>query len=314
MIRNGVGVGRLGCVFDLQRYCLHDGPGIRTVVFLKGCSLACAWCANPESQQASPELMLGSSLCIDCGLCTQVCDRSALRIKRHRTRPPTIEIDWEACNNCLRCTEVCASGTLRQVGQWRSVDDVLTQIERDRPFFRKSGGGVSVSGGEPVQQHAFTADLLKACKDRGIHTALETNGCASWKSWAEILPFCDLVYFDLKHLDEQAHLRGTGASNQLILRNLERLAAAQSGIVVRIPLVPGYNDDRPHLVRIAELLLNLRPDIPLELIPHHRLGCFKYERLRRDGASDPYAAYSPEQLELRRAWLLDAGVSIHPLA
>jgi pyruvate formate lyase activating enzyme len=302
----------VGCVFDIQRYSLHDGPGIRTVVFLKGCSLHCAWCANPESQRPGPELMLTSSPCIDCGLCLQACDRSALRID-HAAGHAAPVIDWDRCDNCLRCADACPSGSLTQVGVAQPASEIVTRVGRDLPFYRQSNGGVTLSGGEPLLQSTFAREILEGCSELLIHTALETSGNVPWEAWEEVLPFCDRVYFDVKHLDEAAHNLGTGASNTLILQNLERLNAAHVELVVRVPLVPGYNDGRSHLQRLADFLLRLHLQLPVELVPHHRLGCFKYERVRRSTSEDTYQAYDLVQLEGRRRWLQEAGIDVRTL-
>ncbi|MEJ2013985.1 MAG: glycyl-radical enzyme activating protein [Anaerolineales bacterium] len=298
----------VGCVFDIQRYSLHDGPGIRSVVFLKGCSLQCAWCANPESQQPDPELMLTSFPCIDCGLCLQACDNRALRIDHPTPDNSAPVIDWEPCDDCLRCADICPSGSLAQIGTIQSAAEIIARVKRDLPFYRQSGGGVTLSGGEPLLQPTFACEILKRCRGLQINTALESSGNAPWEAWAKVLPFCDRVYLDLKHLDEPAHQRGTGVSNKLILQNLERLTLEDIELVIRLPLVPGFNDDRSHLQRLAGYLLGLRQYLAVELIPHHKLGCFKYERLRRSASVDTFEAYDPIRLEQRQAWLQEAGI------
>lgn len=300
----------VGCVFDIQRYSLHDGPGIRSVVFLKGCSLRCTWCANPESQRPDPELMLTSFPCIDCGLCLQACDHRALRIDHPTPGNSAPAIDWERCDDCLRCADACLSGSLTQIGTIQSASEIVAHVKRDLPFYCQSGGGVTLSGGEPLLQSTFSREIFKHCRGLQIHTALETSGNAPWEAWAEVLPFCDRVYFDLKHLDEPAHQQGTGVSNKLIIQNLERLTLEDVELVIRLPLVPGFNDDRSHLQRLADYLLGLHQHLVIEIIPHHKLGCFKYERLRHSASVDTFDAYDPVQLEQRRAWLQEAGINV----
>jgi len=199
---------------------------------------------------------------------------------------------------------------LKQVGLPLTTPEVLAAIERDIPFYRASGGGVTLSGGEPLLQIGFTRELLSECKLRGLHTAVETSGFVPQTAVDDVLPLCDLLLYDLKHLDSRAHQRETGAPNDRILRNLEHAVVKGAELVLRLPLIPGFNDDREHLERLVRYVLTLRPDLKIELIPHHRLGCIKYERLGRPAASDRFAEYDPQELQLRKEWLEMAGAQL----
>lgn len=270
-----------GFVFDIQRYCLHDGPGIRTVVFLKGCPLSCLWCANPESQKPAPELMLTSLSCIDCHSCLEVCPNSAISLKPSNLSTLRPVIDWSVCDGCLKCVDVCPTGSLKRVGREMSTQEVLEAIKLDQPFYARSDGGVTLSGGEPTMQPAFTHAILQHCKNLSIHTAMETSGYCEWDTLSLLTPFCNVVFFDLKHLQPEAHRRHTGKSNKQILTNLELLIASHANVIVRLPLVPGYNDGDEHLLQFASYLRSLRSGLTVEVIPYHQWGCSKYERLGR---------------------------------
>jgi len=299
-----------GIVYDIQRYCLHDGPGIRTVVFLKGCPLSCLWCANPESQKPAPELMLTSLPCIDCHACLELCPNSAISIvpSNHSTLWPVI--DWSACDACLKCVDVCPTGSLKRVGREMSVQEVLEAIKLDQPFYARSDGGVTLSGGEPTMQPAFTHAILQHCKNLGIHTALETNGYCEWDTLSRLMPFCNIVFFDLKHLQPRAHHRYTGKSNKRIITNLELLIASHENVIIRLPLVPGHNDDDEHLQQFASYLHSLRSGLTVEVIPYHQLGCSKYERLGRRYSLKDVMPFDPVDLTNRRRLLKSHGVLI----
>lgn len=271
-----------GIVSDIQRYSLHDGPGIRTVVFLKGCPLSCIWCSNPESQSSSPELMITSKPCLACEDCVVICPQYALLLNQDEPSNPMPVVEWTKCDHCLKCVEVCPTGTLSQIGQTMTVAEVLHAIKLDMPFYARSGGGVTLSGGEPTRQADFSKSLLANCQSQGIHTAIETSGYCIWDKLEQLHPHCDLIYFDLKHLDAALHREFTGQSNDAILENFERLVKVHPNVVVRLPLVPGYNDDDEHLLHLTSYLASIQADLMVELIPYHKLGCSKYERLGRE--------------------------------
>ncbi len=266
-----------GRIFNIQRYSIHDGGGIRTLVFLKGCPLRCLWCCNPESQRSGPELGFIESRCVGegaCGApCAPACPSGAIRLDE-RGHPV---IDRRACDACGRCAEACGKEALKAVGRDMTVAEVMAEVEKDRPFFRRSGGGVTLGGGEPLAQPGFAAELLRAAQEACLHTALETSGYASWGHLEAVLRHVDLLQFDLKHLDPARHRELTGQSNDLILSNLGKVLSVKSpgDVIVRIPVVPGCND-APADIREMARFIAAAGFTRAELIPYHRLGVSKY--------------------------------------
>lgn len=260
-----------GYVFDIQRFSLRDGPGIRTLVFLKGCPLRCAWCDNPESQSLSPEIGEFPKRCIGCGSCINVCPERAIT-------EDNWQINRSLCTNCGKCAEVCPSGARKISGARKSVEDIVEEVEKDRLFYENSGGGVTLSGGEPLMQPAFSREILRICKKRGIHTAMETCGHAPWSEFEKILSFLDLVLFDIKHTNPEKHKEATGESNQLIFENFTHLAHLKTPVIIRIPLIPGYNDTIENVGSIIKLLEAYRRLRKIDLLPYHELGANKYKR------------------------------------
>lgn len=277
-------------VFDIQKFSLHDGPGIRTTVFLKGCPLRCVWCHNPESWRAEPELLFTSAKCTGCRRCAEVCPAGVHTFAvdgRHK-------LDRAACVRCGKCVELCPAEALELCGRLLSVEEVMTEVRKDRVFYENSGGGMTLSGGEPMMRPEFTFILLDAAKKEGIHTALESCGFAPREEFERILPVTDLFLFDIKTMDEAKHLRLTGRDNRLILSNLEFLSGAGAEIVLRCPLVPGLNDTFGELAGIGELAERLPAVREIQLEPYHPLGVSKSERLGRKPAYS--AGFAPEAL------------------
>lgn len=265
-----------GWVFDIQRFSIHDGPGIRTTVFLQGCNLRCFWCHNPESQEAGPIVQFFPDRCIACGLCVAACPQAAqLLVDGQRLYVRDL------CRTCGNCVDTCYAGALTIKAKRMAVAEVLAEIEKDRPYYEESGGGVTFSGGEPTLQSDFLAALLAACKERGLHTAVDTACHVPWEILAALLPYTDLFLVDVKACDEDTHRGGTGVGNRRILDNVRRLAAADATLWVRIPVVPGFNADPAELGRIADFLAALPRVPPVELLPFHHLGAGKYESLGR---------------------------------
>ena len=266
-----------GRVFNIQRYSIHDGAGIRTLVFLKGCPLRCLWCCNPESQKSQTELGFIESRCVGsdiCGApCVSVCPLKAI----HLSGQGKLAIDRGACDACGKCATACGKDALKVVGQEMTVDEAMAEVEKDRPFYRRSGGGVTLGGGEPLMQHRFTAELLKAAQEAYLHTALETCGHAPWTHLEAVLKHVDLLQFDLKHMDPVRHRELTGQSNELILTNLKKVLSvkAPQDVIVRIPVVPGCNDSTENIRETAEFIAELGLK-HIELVPYHRLGVSKY--------------------------------------
>lgn len=271
-----------GYVFNIQQFSVHDGPGIRTILFLKGCPLRCRWCSNPESQAFYPEVAFNEKKCIGraaCGRCITACAAGALDGKA--AQAPVLR--RAQCSRCLACVGQCPSGALAVFGQLRRVEELLDIVEADSAFYARSGGGLTLSGGEPLAQPDFALALLKEAKRRRINTAVETTGHAPWGVLAEAASLLDTIIYDIKCLDEETHRTGTGVSNQLILANFARLCEAFPDLpkLVRTPVIPGFNDDEQTISEIAALLHG-KPGVTYELLPYHRLGQSKYEALGRE--------------------------------
>jgi len=293
--------GPSGVIFNVMRFSVHDGPGIRTTVFLKGCPLHCAWCHNPEGQSFEPDLMLFEERCRHCGDCVPVCPNQGIGDPAVGLHVP------DECDACGTCVEVCVAGARELAGRRVTVSELLEEIEKDIVFFEESGGGVTLSGGEPAAQPRFAEALLAGCRARGIHTILDTCGLAAPEVFARVSAQTDLVLYDLKLMGAEAHRRFTGAGNDVILRNLEALAATAKPILVRFPMVPGVNDGEEELAAMTGFLrrIGLRD---VDLLPWHSIGREKYKRLGLDGPPGEFAEPSAERVEevagaLRRAGL-----------
>ena len=271
-----------GTVFNVQYFNLHDGPGIRTLVFFKGCPLRCHWCSNPESMSRVPELGLKRSLCDGCGNCLEVCPEQALFFKDDEV----LSIDRRRCNACGKCVSVCHPEALTIYGKEMTAAEVFDEVYRDRMFYEGTGGGITVSGGEPLQQPHFLLAVLGLCRNAGIHTCLETTGYTTKEVLEQILPVTDHVLFDLKHMDSSLHRRFTGKPNKQILDNAGRVAMSDTPLMFRMPLVPGFNDTPQNIGDTADYIRGLEGSHiqGLELMPYHRMGTGKYESLDK-----PYA-------------------------
>ncbi len=293
-----------GTILNIQRYSVHDGPGIRTTVFLKGCPLNCWWCHNPESQSRDPEVLYLESRCIRCGSCVAACPQHAVvrtdcGYKTDRTR----------CTSCGACAKACLPGAREVAGKAMTDKEVMGEILKDRAFFDESGGGVTFSGGEPLMQPSFLLSLLRGCRDEGLKVALDTTGFALWPLLENVLPLVDVFLYDVKVIDDEKHRKYTGVSNDIILNNLSRLAARHKGVRARIPLVPGVNDDERNLRETGSLLaeLGIRQ---ASVLPYHTLGIEKYKRLGQEykltGVEPPQA----ECIERARATLAGYGLDV----
>ncbi len=281
-----------GTVFNIQRYAIHDGPGIRTTVFLKGCPLCCQWCHNPESQSARPEFMVVESRCVVCGECRRVCP-FARAMPGEGPLPPRVE----GCTLCGECVEACPTGARQMLGRRMSVEDVMAQITADAVFYEESGGGVTFSGGEPLSQLGFLRGLLQACRSRGLRTAVDTCGFACTDSLLDVARRTDLILFDLKLMDDARHRAFTGVSNEPILANLKALDCIHKNFWIRVPLIPGINDDPANLEAMARFVASLYGVAQVCVLPYHAVGADKFRRLGRPAPLAPLPAPAPERVQ-----------------
>ena len=291
-----------GLVFNIQRYSIQDGPGIRTTVFLKGCPLRCLWCSNPESQNPRPEIAHRDSVCDGCGRCVEVCPLHAISLAGK-----TITIDRALCTNCGECVEACAPGALKMFGEEMSAAQVFREVKRDVDFFRESGGGVTVSGGEPLSQPDFVAALFNLCREDGIHTCIETCGLASAAALEKVLKYTSLVLFDIKLTDPTAHRQWTGQPNDKILRNLGIVIKKGIPVIIRVPLIPGVNDSEEELEKIAALAASLKAR-RVDLLPYHKFGMGKYQQLDRKYSLEALNTQPDAQVQKARQLVASFGL------
>jgi pyruvate formate lyase activating enzyme len=270
-----------GLVVDIHRFSLHDGPGIRTTVFLKGCHLSCTWCHNPEAIAHRPQLSFDPDKCTNCFRCVDACTSGAHSIVEGRH-----QVDFSKCTLSGACVEACPSEALVIIGKQMTAEEVLSVVLRDREYYEHSGGGVTISGGEPMTQFEFTKALLTACKAHGIHTTLDTCGHVPTERYREVLPVVDLFLYDYKETDGERHRHYTGVSNTLILQNLDMLHAAGAKVVLRCPIVPGVNDTVDHFRGIRDLSFRYPNLSGIELMPYHNMGVGKGHRVGRESRHD----------------------------
>ncbi|MCD6289105.1 MAG: glycyl-radical enzyme activating protein [Anaerolineae bacterium] len=306
-----------GLIFDIQRFSVHDGPGIRTTVFLKGCSLRCFWCHNPEGIRPRPEIQFFPDRCIACGECVAVCPNGA-----HELRDGFHIYHRDRCESCGLCAGVCYSEALTLIGRTMTVDEVVVEVLRDRAFYDTSGG-VTLSGGDPLMQPDFSRAILERCKAEGVHTAIETAANCHWEDLAALLPVTDLVMMDIKHMDPEKHRWATGVSNKRILANARRLAQTDKPVLFRVPVVPTVNDTPEEIgaiARFVQQLIGLRAGdgvsgskgaIELELLPFHRMAASKYQSLGLKYRAASFVAPDKEKMEELAAIVRSYGVPVH---
>ena len=280
-----------GKFYDIQGFSVHDGPGIRLTLFLKGCPLRCPWCHSPESQEFYTELNWMAIKCVGtdkCGNCLTVCPHNAISLgekKMSATGDEEIQlvtVDRDLCDNCGKCAEACTSKALYMCGTDYTVDEVMERVHRDVPFFKRSGGGVTISGGECLCQPDFLLAMLKRCKEEGIHTAVDTTGFAPWKNIEPILPYTDLFLYDLKQMDSDLHKKVIGVPNELILENAKKIAEHGGKFQIRIPIIPMFNDSVASFDAVGKFICELGDAVEVvQLLPYHKLGTVKWERLQR---------------------------------
>lgn len=289
----------MGIITDIQRFSLHDGPGIRTTVFLKGCPLRCKWCCNPETQEHGPELAQRADKCIRCGACIGACPLEAVSFaptKAGLSEGLAPVIDRLKCDNCGKCAEVCHSGALSMFGKRVSAEEVLSEVERDTVFYAQTKGGLTVSGGEPGLQPEFAYRLITGAGALLIDTAIETSGAVQWNNLELLVKNVDTVLYDLKCIDRNKHMNGTGQSNADALGNFRRTAACAKNLVARVPLIPRFNVDEESLTEIAEFICETGSVAAVHLLPYHSFGEVKYGYL---GRQSPYEGVS----QLSETWV-----------
>lgn len=294
-----------GIVFDIKRYAIHDGPGIRTTVFFKGCPLRCSWCQNPESQDTSVELSMQPSRCIRCGACLEVCPNTT---DRHPSGEPVV--DRSVCTRCGACVEACPSGARSLAGKRVSVSQLMEDINRDELFYDESGGGVTFSGGEPLLQPEFLMACLAACKSRGHHTAVDTCGYAPLETMLAVAAQTDLFLYDLKVMDDLRHRDLVGVSNEVILENLRELDRLGARIWIRFPLIPGFNDDDENMKATADFVRSMKSPPPIYLLPYHRIGSDKYARFAVPYATEDIRSPTRVRVSQIAGRLAEQGVDV----
>ena len=296
-----------GTVFDIRKYSIHDGPGIRTAVFFKGCPLECRWCHNPEGRSYQPELIFRAARCILCDDCLLVCPNEAIT-----RQGDAIQVDRRRCTVSGECVATCNAEALQMVGREMTVQQVISEIERDSVFYEQSGGGVTCTGGEPFGQPIFLLELLSACRERGISTAVDTSGFTPWRVLDEIRPLVDLFLYDLKLMEATRHRQWTGVSNEVIMSNLWKLSKLGQKIIVRIPLVPGINDDEENLRQTGKFLASLPNIPPVELLPYHNIADGKYTGLGVEYALPGIHSPTPERMKEISTILRVYGLELYP--
>ncbi len=301
-------------VSDIQKFAVNDGPGFRTLVFLKGCPMRCQWCHNPETMHPIPEIYWKNRLCVQCGECLEACPNQAINPpippeKTQFNQRIYHKIIRDKCDRCMKCVSACRYEALSVVGKPMSVDEILDEVEKDRPFYDNSGGGMTLSGGEPTFHADFSVVLLKNAKIRGFHTCLDTNGFCDWDTFARVVEHADLVLFDIKHLDPLQHREKTGVDNRRILENLTRLSTTDKEIWVRIPVIPGFNDSMAFHKQASDFLAQLPGNISrVDLLPFHNWCQDKYAWLGMDWSMKEIEATDPSFLEIPADLYIEKGL------
>ncbi|MCK9280960.1 MAG: glycyl-radical enzyme activating protein [Melioribacteraceae bacterium] len=284
-----------GIIVDIQRFSIHDGPGIRTTVFLKGCPLNCKWCHNPEAINYNIQLSFNREKCLDCFKCISVCPSSV-----HFERAGKHEVNFSECNLSGRCLTVCPNKALTLTGKVRTVDKIIELILRDKDYYNNSGGGVTISGGEPMTQFQFTKQILKACKENEIHTTLDTCGHAPSDRYLDIMPYVDLFLYDFKESDFQKHKEYTGVYNDLIQKNFNLLYDNGAKIILRCPIVPGFNDTEKHFHAISDIYRKFTKLHGIEIMPYHNIGL---DKARKIGAEQNFISVDTTDKVKSREWI-----------
>ncbi len=291
-----------GVIFNIQKFSLHDGPGIRTIVFFKGCNMSCLWCSNPESQEVAPQIMFNKNLCTKCGRCQSVCETSAIDMNS------VYRIDKSKCIKCKRCVESCLNGALVLEGKKYSVEEIIKELKKDSVQYRRSNGGITLSGGEVLLQPDFAVELLKECKSYGWHTAIETAMYVNSEAVKKVMPYIDLAMIDIKSMNDEVHRRFTGVSNNIILKNIKLSDQLTKEIIIRIPVIEGFNADLQSIGEIAQFSKSLTNLKRIDLLPYHNYGENKYEAIGRDYLLGELKSPSEDKMERLKALVEIMGI------
>lgn len=297
----------MGIINEIERFAINDGPGIRTLIFFKGCPLRCKWCSNPETQNPLPEIYYFEDKCIFCQSCIAACPNNAIKADYLRNKVIT---NRRICTGCGNCAAVCHAQARRLVGIEKNVKEIMKEVKKDEPFYILSGGGVTLSGGEVFFQPDFALEILKACKKEEIDTAIETSGFASWKTMERLLPYIDHVLIDIKHMNSSLHKYWTGVSNELILENIKRIDAQKKDYIIRIPLIPGVNDGEENIKELKNFIRELQNIKEIHVLPYHTLGRGKYRYLEREYELEHLKKYTKEEIKKIVSKLEIEGVKI----
>lgn len=288
----------------MQRFAIHDGPGIRTLIYMKGCPLKCLWCSSPQTQRPSTEILHIELNCKKCGRCIEVCSNNAITLSNNEA----IEIDRKLCTSCGDCVEICLNQALKLAGKDITVEELFKEVNKDSPFYRRSNGGVTVGGGEPTMQHEFVTAFLKRCKQIYMHTAMESCGYVKWEYLEKLLEYLDLAYFDIKHMDPRMHKELTGVSNELILENIKK-ASVLRPVIIRIPVAPGYNDSDDNILATARFAAGLGKNLQrIEILPYHKFGTHLYDQLDMEYKLKDVEPPSDEHMEKLKELIESCGI------
>lgn len=297
-------IERKALIFNVQKYNMYDGPGVRTIVFFKGCPLRCKWCSNPEGLERKYQVMFKSSLCTDCGACVSVCPVGIHTVSNETFKHEVSRnID---CIGCRKCTDACPEAALSIAGETKTISELFEIVEEDRMFYEMSGGGVTLGGGEVLMQPEAATNLLMVCKKEGINTAIETSGYAKLEALLQVAEFTDLFLFDIKHLDSERHFELTGVRNELILKNLQELLSRRHNVQIRMPLLKGINDSQDEIDQVINFLMPYRDYKNfkgIDLLPYHKFGVNKYNQLGKDYPITGDPSLNSDDLQRIENWI-----------